>query len=152
MVSHGGDSKVARVPGEIVLDASVAVKWFTEEENTDLALKIRDRYFKEDLTIYAPVLIIYEVENALRFKPDVDEDLVSEWVKDLLNMQFELIASSHELCALSIDLSFKHEISAYDGTYLALARLLGAKVITDDGRFYKSTEDTGRVLKLAETE
>lgn len=68
MVSHGGDSKVARVPEEIVLDASVAVKWFTEEKNTDLALEIRDCYFEEDLTLYAPDLIIYEVENALRFK------------------------------------------------------------------------------------
>lgn len=152
MVSYGGDSKMARVPEEIILDASVAVKWFTEEENTDLALKIRDRYFEDELMIYAPVLIIYEVENALRFKPDVNEDLVNEWVKDLLNMELELIAPSHELCTLSIDLSFEHGISVYDSVYLALAELLGAKVVTDDARFYRSTEDTGRIFKLAEIE
>lgn len=52
----------------IVVDASVAVKWFAAERDVDKALKLKDSYQAEDLKV-APTLISYEVMNALRFHP-----------------------------------------------------------------------------------
>jgi predicted nucleic acid-binding protein len=45
----------------LVLDASVIVKWFCEEEYTDIALRLRDRFFVGELTIVVPELMFYEV-------------------------------------------------------------------------------------------
>ena len=53
---------------EVVLDASVLVKWFVEEDASDKALMLRDKYIEGELVILAPELILYEVLNALYFK------------------------------------------------------------------------------------
>ncbi|MBW1669419.1 MAG: type II toxin-antitoxin system VapC family toxin, partial [Deltaproteobacteria bacterium] len=51
-----------------VVDASVVVKWFVEEEGSEEALAIRRRYIEEEVEIVAPELIHFEVLNALRYK------------------------------------------------------------------------------------
>src|SRR5579885_1353844 len=43
MVWRGGDSQMER-PEEVVLDASVALKWFSEEDGTDRAVSLRDEH------------------------------------------------------------------------------------------------------------
>ena len=39
---------------EVVVDASVIVKWFVEEEGSDKSLKLRDRYIEGEIRIIAP--------------------------------------------------------------------------------------------------
>ena len=53
----------------MVIDASVAVKWFVTEKDTDIALKMRDAYLNGVIYVISPQLIYYEVANALRFHP-----------------------------------------------------------------------------------
>jgi predicted nucleic acid-binding protein len=38
----------------LVLDASVILKWFLEEEYSDVALKIRENFYKEIYRIIEP--------------------------------------------------------------------------------------------------
>jgi predicted nucleic acid-binding protein len=52
---------------KIVVDASVAVKWFVEEEFSDLALKLRDMHVNGLVDLVAPSLMPYEVLNALKY-------------------------------------------------------------------------------------
>ena len=51
----------------IILDASVILRWFIEEEQSDKARKIQDDYLVDKLDIAVPDLLLYEVANALRF-------------------------------------------------------------------------------------
>ncbi len=53
---------------EVVVDASVVVKWFVKEEGSEEALRLRDRYVEGEIQIIAPELITFEVLNALYFK------------------------------------------------------------------------------------
>ncbi|MEM3995420.1 MAG: type II toxin-antitoxin system VapC family toxin, partial [Thermofilum sp.] len=53
---------------EAVVDASVVVKWFVEEEGSDRALEVRDRYVSGELKLIAPELLPFEVLNALYYK------------------------------------------------------------------------------------
>ena len=55
-----------------VLDASVVIKWFSEEEYTDIAVKLRDGFFKGCNELVVPDLLLYEVSNALRYNPNFD--------------------------------------------------------------------------------
>lgn len=50
-----------------VLDSSVIIKWFSEEEDTDIALSLRERNINGELMIAVPDLSLYEVANALRY-------------------------------------------------------------------------------------
>ncbi|MEM2945934.1 MAG: type II toxin-antitoxin system VapC family toxin [Thermoproteota archaeon] len=53
----------------LVLDASIAVKWFNVEPLREKALTIRNRYASGDIDLIAPDLLHYEVANALRYNP-----------------------------------------------------------------------------------
>jgi len=59
----------------IILDASVIVKWFSEEEYTDKALEIRERIRMEEERVIVPDLLLYELANALKYNPSFE----SEW-------------------------------------------------------------------------
>ena len=54
-------------PGNIVLDASVVVKLFVDEEYTDLSLQLLEDYLNGKVTLYSVQLMPYEVINALRY-------------------------------------------------------------------------------------
>jgi len=57
---------------EVVADASVIVKWFIEEQDSDKALILRDRHISGVMTISIPVLALYEILNALK-ESSIDE-------------------------------------------------------------------------------
>ncbi len=50
-----------------VLDSSVIIKWFSEEEETKKALELREKYINGEIVIAVPDLLVYEIANALRY-------------------------------------------------------------------------------------
>ena len=60
-----------RVPKNLVVDASVAAKWFVPETDSDKAVTLRNRHVEGGLTLMAPDLLIYEVANALVYHPEI---------------------------------------------------------------------------------
>ncbi len=52
----------------IVLDASVVVKCFSEEEYTKEALEIRERVRRGEENAIVPDLLLYELSNALKYE------------------------------------------------------------------------------------
>lgn len=54
----------------MVLDASVILKWFLEENGSNKALKIKESHVAGTSTITTPDIVIYEVGNALRYEPE----------------------------------------------------------------------------------
>lgn len=117
----------------VVLDASVAVKWFHEEDFTQEALKIRDALDKGRIEIIVPPIFPYEVINALRKPPNLFgvEQLKSASesieLRDLLGER----ADKGDLNAL-LELTFKHSINPYDASYLLIAKRFKTIMITAD--------------------
>ena len=132
---------------EAVVDASIAVKWLSEEEGTQAALKLREEYIEGTLILSAPDLLIYELANALRFKPDFDDEKVSRAVADILDLQIDLITPSRELIEKSTEAAYLYGATVYDSCYLALGELLGVEVYTSDKKFYEKAKGSDR-LKL----
>lgn len=134
-----GDKKMERAE-DVVLDASVAVKWFTEEEGTELALELRDSYVKGEINLLAPDLLLYEIFNALRYKKGVDVKTLKEWIEDMINMQIDLISPTQHLLEKSLENATKFGITFYDSCYLTLAELSGAQLVTADKEFYEKVK------------
>ena len=134
-----------------VVDASVAVKWLVVEEDANIARELA----ASGQDLHAPRLMASEVANALWRKARVGEmerraagillasvpDMPVRWGAD------ELVSADAVRLALALD----HPV--YDCIYLALARRIGALVVTADFRFANAlapTEHGESVLTLAD--
>ena len=133
----------------LVVDASVVVKWFVEEEYSAEA----GRLLEQGHELYAPRLLASEVGNALWRKVRTGElersragtlaAAISEapvrWTDD------------EEVCPDAVRLSLALDRPVYDCVYLALAHRIGATLVTADVRFANAlagTEHGGAVATL----
>ena len=65
-----------------VIDASVAIKWFADERDSQSAILLRKSHSQGSVALIAPDLILYEVSNGLRFNKifsceDIDAGIAS---------------------------------------------------------------------------
>jgi predicted nucleic acid-binding protein len=68
----------------IVLDASVVIKWFSEEEYTEKALELRERIRYGEEQVIAPDLLLYELANALKHIPHFEVQDVCDALTSIL--------------------------------------------------------------------
>jgi predicted nucleic acid-binding protein len=115
-----------------VVDASVLVKWFVEEPGMERALLIRDDFVAGDLELHAPWHTPFEVLNALRLSPFCPEErcIQAQVALDGYGLKYHSLAG--ETGRRAIHLAYTKSLSIYAAAYLALARGLGARVVTAD--------------------
>ena len=116
----------------LILDASVAVKWFTMEPLRDKALIIRDRYVNGELDLEAPSLLYYEVANALRYNPRFGIEEVRSAVRALEDLAITIYDFKGELASKAVELAYRFGITVYDAAYVALAAIRNATLYTAD--------------------
>ncbi len=123
----------------VVVDASVAVKWFVEEPLWQQATWLVER--REPL--YAPDLIFAEVTNAawkMVRRNHIDRAQASTMVAAVGDPLSRVFPSSRlRDRALQIALALDHP--AYDCLYLACAELAGAVLVTADERLCTAVAD-----------
>ena len=137
---------------DLVIDASVAVKWVIEEEGTKEALALRGR------ALAAPDLLIAECANILWKKVrrnELSEQEAAFAAGLLARADIELVAMRPYLeTAVRIALALDHP--AYDCIYIALAEAEGLRFVTADASLVRkvgrqpSGRYAGRVLGLAD--
>lgn len=133
-----------------VLDASVLIKWFSNEEYTDRALKLRDDFLQGYTELVVPDLLLYEVSNALRYNPNYNENDVIESVDSLYDMGINIIIPTGDVIKSAINLAFTHDVTLYDAFYAALAKEIDFTLITADAKFYRKTNNLGFIKFIDE--
>lgn len=119
----------------VVIDASVAIKWFVKHEEGKLQASYLLKKFKsEELEFIVPDLLFYEVANA--FKSFISAKRITfvigkRYIKKLIGLNLITINYS-ELIDLALNLSIKFNITIYDASYLALAKLQNLPFYTAD--------------------
>lgn len=116
----------------LIVDASVAAKWFLAEPDSAAALALRDSG-----TLHAPSLLVSEIGNVLRSavaQRRLPAMLAEQSLAWLIQDRAVNFADDHELAlpALRIALALNH--SVYDCLYLALSEKTGFPVVTADRR------------------
>ncbi|MGE0725241.1 MAG: type II toxin-antitoxin system VapC family toxin [Alphaproteobacteria bacterium] len=135
----------------LVVDASVAIKWYVDEEGAPAALAIA----RGGEAMIAPDLVVAEVANVAWRKHRLGQlsaAQVSVIATHLPSAFHELVPSSRLLPA-ALALSLAHDAPAYDSFYLALAAAADATLVTADARLItRARERMGdvRVMPLAE--
>ncbi len=116
---------------KIVVDASVIVKWFVDEENSTEALTFRADHISGKTLLIIPELTFLEVLNALRYKGGSIKSL-TQANEALWDVQFHVEKMNYFLLEKASLLAFEYKLSLYDALYLAIGLLYGSVVITAD--------------------
>jgi predicted nucleic acid-binding protein len=128
------------MPGEWVIDASVAAKWLLEEEGSEAA-----RRLAEGGPIFiAPDLIYAEIASVISkwVKRGAPEELGAVAVATLNEVLAETVPVA-VLGTAPFDLAVRYGFSAHDACYLALAWRRGLRLVTADRKLAMRAETCG---------
>jgi len=126
----------------IVLDASAAVDWLLQ---TSAGRQIEKRIYSRGESLHAPHLLDVEVAQVLRRlvrQSVVSAQRAEEAIQDLMDLR---VTRYPHFVFLSRVWQLRHNLSAYDATYVALAENLRATLITRDARLASAS---GRVVAV----
>lgn len=114
----------------LVVDASVAIKWYVEESRSDAARAV----LNSGEPLVAPDLVVPEACNAAWKK--VKRGEISEEqgaaVARVLPRSFDRLTATAELAPRAFALGHRFDHPVYDCFYLALAEGESATLVTDD--------------------
>jgi len=119
---------------KIVLDASVIVKWYSEEERSDLARQILLFLKNKKIEIFLPELAKYELGNALLKGKKLPFSLARKALESFYLLPLNFLKETTCLAKESYSLGEKLGITYYDACYLAVARTLKAALVTENPR------------------
>jgi predicted nucleic acid-binding protein len=115
----------------IVLDASAAIDWLLQ---TAAGQRIEKRIYSHHESLHAPHLLDLEVAQVLRRlvrEGAVSAHRADQAIEDFLDLR---ITRYPHFLLLPRIWQLRHNLSAYDAAYVALAEKLGARLLTRDGR------------------
>lgn len=135
-----------------VVDSSVIIKWFCEEEDTTKALSLRDNFYHGNAEMAFPDLSLYEVANALRHNKRLAEGDVKDAVQSLIDMGAEIIVPTKEVLNSAVIIAYRYNVTVYDAYFLALAQALRFTLITADKSFFTKVQNLPFVTLLADLE
>jgi predicted nucleic acid-binding protein len=139
-----------KFPESALLDSSVILKWFRREETwREVALQLRQAYLDGQMLIYVPNLLIYEIANVLRYKPDLTQQQVQEALMSLYDMQIRIVEISQELIKEAIHFAYFHDITVYDATFVAMAEYLKVLFITADEKLIQKLDKVSYVQHIS---
>jgi len=129
----------------MVIDASVVLKWYLVDEELGVkAISLLGEYISNELNIFAPSLLEYEVMNGLMIaqkRGRIKEEKILSAIEGFDNLGIHLKSISH-LYPRVIHFCKTYNRSVYDAAYMALALDEGISLITaDEGLFNAIKKD-----------
>jgi predicted nucleic acid-binding protein len=123
----------------IVLDASAAVDWMLQ---TSAGRQIEKRIYSRNESLHAPHLLDVEIAQVLRRlarEAVISAQRAEEAIQDLMDLR---VTRYPHFVFLARVWQLRHNLSAYDATYVALAESLSATLITRDVRLASASGRT----------
>ena len=128
-------------PRLLVVDASVAVKWFLQDEDlTSQSLKVLDDLDADRVAPIASSHFGAEVSNAIRnaLRPGrLTSESARTSLTTLLALSIETVPSS-DLIAAAFEAALRFDCAMYDALYLALAEQIGCPFVHADRRLHNT--------------
>jgi len=115
----------------IVLDASAAIDWLLQ---TSAGQRVEARIFAGHESLHAPHLLDVEVAQVLRRLVREGTLAADRAAHAILDLQELRLHRYPHFVLLGRMWQLRHNLSAYDAAYVALAQILKASLITRDRR------------------
>jgi predicted nucleic acid-binding protein len=128
----------------VVVDASIALKWTLNETDSSTALALLADWKDREIEVHAPSLLVYEVTNALYRRVRKGEIPFYDARRGLTEIIFKVVEfdfpedPDFNIRAMELGQQFGLP-AAYDSHYLALAESKECELWTADIRLWNST-------------
>lgn len=133
-------------PKFYVIDASVIIKWFIHENDSHLALRVRNDFTQKKIRLGIPSYAFAECINVISIKT-FDQALFS--LSSLFSIHLEEFQLSMKVAFDALKIMKRYpRISFYDGMYHALAKYEGGIFLTADEKYYQKTKTFGHIKLL----
>ncbi len=119
-----------------IIDASVLVKIFSEEENSKEATDLIHKYAEKEIIVIVPEFVFLEVTNALRYKKNTIES-IQKSSEELLNFQLKIKRLNKDIIKNSIKIAIENDFTIYNSVYIALTETYNCELITADKELAK---------------
>lgn len=129
----------------IVTDASIAIKWFIPEDGSEEALRILNDHIFGRQEIFVPDLLFYEVVNVLRYKHDLTDEAIEQFIDTLSRFELKRISTDEQYLKDVFHTAREFDISAYDAAYVTLAKIFNCTLATAD---VKLANKIGNKIKI----
>lgn len=132
---------------DVVLDASVVLKWFGSagERGHAEAGELRTEYEAGRLVVVAPSLLFLELLNVAGRRWGWDESALVELAVALKDLLFEV--AEPELA--SVGTWVARGLTVHDAAYVALAEVRGMPLVSDDQAILEVAAEVARPLVLS---
>lgn len=134
----------------MIVDASVVVKWFSNENLHDEARELLIR----GEPLFAPDILVVEVANAMRVKVKRDEIESAQAARALAAISGRgepQLRPSVPLAGRAFELAQQLDHPVYDCVYLALAEVMDQPLQTADRRFVAVAKGHERVRFIGQS-
>ena len=134
---------------QYVCDTSVIVKWFNQESEANVrqAEALLEDWIAGTADLLTCDVAVLELANALAKGKGLASGEVKEAVEKLFDLPLETRPTSRELARKTVELAGEYGLTAYDACFVALAKLQGCRLISDNPRHHGKVRD-GTVLML----
>lgn len=137
---------------KIVIDASVAVKWFNIEEYSDEAVKLKNLHVAGIVKLIAPLHLIYEVGNSIWKNRQINNIDASNAVLYLLELEISLIPPDRKSIKRIMEIARNKNISFHDACYIELAKKYGIPLISADKKQIEASKDIIKIFHIKDLE
>lgn len=134
-------------PARIVIDASALLPYWLPEALTAAALRV-----VEGSALCAPSLLYFEAGNILwksMTRGLLSIEQARQTQRDIHDLNIELIEDL-QLPMLTLEIAHAYQISFYDASYVAIAKLLVLPLITADQRLLRAMAGSDHQLLALE--
>jgi predicted nucleic acid-binding protein len=123
----------------VVVDTSVAIKWFVKETGRERAIRLLDAPER-----HAPDLIVAELGN-VAWKKAIRGEVTGEQARFIcasIRRYFSVLHRSELLIARAIEIALQLRHPVYDCLYLACAERARVRLVTADEQLLVALDDT----------
>jgi len=121
---------------KIVIDSSVAIKWFVDEPKSKRALDLLAQHDQNKITIIVPDVIRLEIINGLFYSYHFGISQLKNTLNSLGSLELHFVSIDEIDMENAAFLMEKFTITSYDALFIALAQNIGCQLVTNDRKHH----------------
>lgn len=121
---------------KIVVDTSVAIKWFVDEPKSNKALDLLTKQHQNKITIIVPDIIRLEIINGLFYSYHLGYSQLKDVLNSLESLGLKYIRLQEIDLKIVVLLMEEFTLASYDALFIVLAQQLNCSLITNDKKHH----------------